>query len=432
MPSEKRQRLSSTDNFVDRYHDSSGNSYWDVNNAISQPGQLGGPTYLPSSPSYSPCSPPYRPSSPPYRPSSPSYRPSSPFYRRRSPSHDPRPSNPVHEPNFRYRPTSPPLGLTSRLYKPPRRPTGPRNPPPKPPSPSRGPTAQPGPSHVQSMCTPMHNIVSNPQLPSVHNSGASLVITSSFPGSRVPHYEIMNKRSHTVSEPTFRPLPWSGYEYNTRGKPGNEARSPPEQRQWSGRKGKRKIREWDPEEANARKEPTIPRHSLSHAHTPKKSRNGRTPKREPHSSHTKVLQQMAFSDPMHLYDLAQKKPQLQLTILKRRRQEFSNFLASLQDYSDAEHYNKVSLIVKVLAQVLSYQENKTIADEIDRVVLSELASDSSRALLHALGDTFCQMPMQNVQTKRVPFIGFLVDVNHLFKHLLEKRHAGLLLTVSSC
>ncbi len=182
-----------------------------------------------------------------------------------------------------------------------------------------------------------------------------------------------------------------------------------------GNKGKRKITESEKEGVEeAQTARKVPRTS----HT-RSTQQGRNESRQHHSNY----QQMPFADPIQLHKLAQKKPPHQLAILSQHTQEFSDCLASLQDYSDREHYSKVSFIVKLLAKVLTYQENGTIANKIDRVVLPELTSDSSRALLHALGDTLCQMPMQTVQAKRVLFISFLVDVNLLFKHLLEKMPA---------
>ena len=128
---------------------------------------------------------------------------------------------------------------------------------------------------------------------------------------------------------------------------------------------------------------------------------------------------LPFSDEQHLHDLAEHPPKIQLRILHKRRSEFRNFLESLKECSVEEIGGiKVILIVKTLCRLLSCDHQHL--QECEMFVHRELTADNGKELLHALHNSFCQMPTEKYSERNSWFLILLRDTCHLFQLLLSR------------
>ena len=129
------------------------------------------------------------------------------------------------------------------------------------------------------------------------------------------------------------------------------------------------------------------------------------------------MSNLSFCDENRLYDLAECQPALQLRTLRNSRAKFREFLHSLRECSVEECGGiKVTLIVKTLYSLLSCEGQQ----ECERFVHQEITADSGEVLLHALHNSFCQMPMEKSSEKNNWYLVLLRDTCHLFQLLLSK------------
>ena len=120
---------------------------------------------------------------------------------------------------------------------------------------------------------------------------------------------------------------------------------------------------------------------------------------------------LPFSDEEHLYDLAKHPPKIQLRILHKRRSEFRHFLESLKECSVEEIGGiKVILIMKTLCRLLSCDDDQDL-QKCEMFVHRELTADSGKELLHALHNSFCQMPTEKYSQRNSWFLDLLRDMH---------------------
>ena len=145
-------------------------------------------------------------------------------------------------------------------------------------------------------------------------------------------------------------------------------------------------------------------------------------RRAGHSSIGVPPKYLPFSDLCHLHDLSQRPPQNQIGIIHKRRSEFNEFLSEcmILNDSDSESIQKVILLTKTLAKILSFQQEGE-DNRISKLVCNDLSSSENQSYIHSLSAMLCQMPLEKNQAKRLEFVNFLEDVNLIFVHLLQKQ-----------
>ena len=427
------------------------------------------PSYRPSSPSYRPSSPSYRPSSPSYRPSSPSYRPSSPCYRRSSPSYrTSSPSSPSYRPSSpSYRPSSLIYRPSSPSYRPSYRPSFPRlsyvrpsspnympcspSYSPSPPSYNQGrPSGRPrsssyspkpsSPSYSPSSPSCRQDIIASSQQESatacpqssLNHSLESVAITEPQPiRSTKTAIHVSNQFAQDIASPSYPPsssaatsptrtntsldstkLPYGKREAQdvVQSHPKKKAKQTP--KCYSTKLPYRKRRAQNVTGPHPIKKA---RQSLNCYDTQNPYRKGRAQSRPKQGTgRMSFLSNFSFYDENRLHDLAECPPALQLRTLCNRRSELRGFLRSLWECSVEECGGiKVTLIIKTLYCLLSCEDQQ----ECETFVHQEITADSGEVLLHALHNSFCQMPMEKSSDW---FLVLLRDTCHLFQLLLSK------------